>query len=171
MHCSVSCCTFCKLWRNFGVSVPSIISTDFLFQSLWFVSGFKALLLVIVWPVSGYNQLVCFKGFSDLSYSCHLQLKQCLPPFLDKNSTHHHDFLRHSQVCLCRPSWASAFKHNLWFALTLPPLKWLTEQDNPKSLQSLQSAQHDTLNLAVKWNWNFQVWLPFLIAIYFYKPT
>ena len=111
MHCSVSWCTFCKLWRNFGVSVPSIISTDFLFQSLWFVSGFKALLLVIVRPVSGYIQLVCFKGFSDLSYSCHLQLKQCLPPFLDKNSPHHHDFLRHSQFCLCRPSWASAFKH------------------------------------------------------------
>ena len=28
-----------------------IISTDFLFQSLWFVYGFKGLLLVIVRPV------------------------------------------------------------------------------------------------------------------------
>ena len=92
-------------------AVPSIISTDFLFQSLLFVSGFKGLLLVIVRPFSGYNQIVCFKDFSDLSYSCHLQLKQCLPPFLDKNSTHHRDFLRHSQFCLCKTNWASAFKH------------------------------------------------------------
>ena len=81
------------------------------FNPFGFVSGCKGLLLVIVRPVSGYNQLVCFKDFSDLSYSCHLQLKQCLPPFLDKNSTHHCNFLRHSQFCLCRLSWVSAFKH------------------------------------------------------------
>ena len=44
--------------------------------------------------ISGHNQLVCFKYFSDLSYSCHLQIEQCLPPSVGKNSTHHHDFLR-----------------------------------------------------------------------------
>ena len=32
----------------------------------------------------------------------------------------------------------------LWFSLTLPPLKWLTKQKNPKSLRSLQNAQLDT---------------------------
>ena len=33
--------------------------------------------------------------------------------------------------------------------ITLPPLRWLTEQKNPKSLRSLQNAQRDTTNLAV----------------------
>ena len=37
----------------------------------------------------------------------------------------------------------------LWFALTPPSLKWLTEQKNPKYLLSLQNAQRDTTNFAV----------------------
>ena len=157
IHCSVSHCAFCKLWRNLGVSVPSIISTDFLFQSLWFVSGFKGLLLVFVWPFSGYNQIVCFKDFSDLSYSCHLQLKQCCLLFWTKIPlTIAISFAIPSFVYVGR---AGRVHSNIWFVLTLPPLKWLIELDNPKSLQSLQSAQRNTLNLAVKWKWNFQVWL------------
>ena len=65
-----------------------------------------------------------------------LARKQCLPPALNKNSTHHRDFLRfswvvkgHSQFCFCGPSWVSCVA--LWCALTPPPLKWLTEQKNP----------------------------------------
>ena len=37
----------------------------------------------------------------------------------------------------------------LWFPLTLPSLKWLTEQKNPKFLRSLQYEQGDTTNYAV----------------------
>ena len=53
----------------------------------------------------------------------------------------------------------------LWFALTPPSLKWLTEQKNPKSLQSLQNAQRDTTNFAVilfvynmmiGWSWRIE---------------
>ena len=33
-----------------------------------------------------------------------------------------------------------------WFALTLPPLKWLTEQKNP-----FENAPRDTANLAILW--------------------
>ena len=38
----------------------------------------------------------------------------------------------------------------LWFALTPPSLKWLTEQKSPKSLWILQNMWHDTTNFAVK---------------------
>ena len=37
----------------------------------------------------------------------------------------------------------------LWFALTPPSLKWLTEQKNAKSLLSLQNAQRETTNFVV----------------------
>ena len=97
---------------------------------LWFVvGGFRCVFFIYCvarfvacdLPVSGYNRLACLEDFSVLSYSCHLQ--ECLPPSLDKNSTHHRDFLRRSQFCFCEPSWASVFKH-CGFALTPPPLKW-----------------------------------------------
>ena len=38
----------------------------------------------------------------------------------------------------------------LWFALTPPPLKWLTEQKNPKFLRGFRNTQRDTTNVAVK---------------------
>ena len=37
----------------------------------------------------------------------------------------------------------------LWLALTPPPLKWLTEQKNPKSLRSLQNMKRNATNLLV----------------------
>ena len=41
-------------------------------------------------------------------------------------------------------------KHvTLWFALTSPSLKWLTEKKNPKSLLSFQNAQRDTTNFVI----------------------
>ena len=42
----------------------------------------------------------------------------------------------------------------MWFALTPPLLKWLTEQKNPKYLRSLQNSQRDTTNFTVNWNFN-----------------
>ena len=38
----------------------------------------------------------------------------------------------------------------LWFALTPPSLKWLTEQKSPKSLWILQNMRRDTTNFALK---------------------
>ena len=80
-----------------------------------------------------------------------LARKQCLPPALNKNSTHHCDFLRfswavkgHSQFCFCGPSWVSCVA--LWCALTPPLLKWLTEQ---KTHSKFANTQRDITNLAI----------------------
>ena len=89
-------------------------------------------------PVSGYNRLVCFEDFSDLSYSCHLQESNvCLLPST-KNSTHHSDFLHHSQFCFCGPnaSLAARSKENTHGCIR-------------RLLRSLQNAQRDTTNLAL----------------------
>ena len=47
------------------------------------------------------------------------------------------------------------------------PLRWLTEQKNPKFLRSLQNAQGDTTNFAITWpvrtRCNFIVWYSFTL--------
>ena len=122
----VSLCAFCVFWRNFGFfcsikhlnrplrkhiftwTSSNVHGLWFViggFQSLRFVSVFLGLLLVIV-----LFQAIIDKDFSDLSYSCHFQLKQCLPPFQDKNFTHPGNCLCHSQFCFCGPSW-EALEH------------------------------------------------------------
>ena len=93
------------------VSVPSIILANLLgntcllvigaFRSTLFVSVFQGspLVIALFHTVSGLDQLVFVEAFYDLSYFCLLQkikIKQCLPPALNKNSTHHRDFLCYS---------------------------------------------------------------------------
>ena len=76
-------------------------------------SVFQGSLLVIVQVRAIMDQFASknFLIFLVLDYLSLARIKQCLPPSLDKNSTHHRDCLRHSQFWFCGPSWASAFKH------------------------------------------------------------
>ena len=130
-------------------------------RSLWFVIvRFRSFSLCYVWrfvacdrSVSGNNRPlvlnVCFVDFYDLSYSCHLQAS-AVPPFFDKNSlTIIKSFavLEQSRVIL-RISPKLGEHVTLWFALTPPKLKWLTEQKNP-TLWTLQKGQRDTTKFAV----------------------
>ena len=77
--------------------------------------------------------------------------------FQNSCSTYNHrNFSRvYLLVKMRRKPWQGLFSAKLgehvtlWFTLTLPSLKWLTEQKNPKSLLSLQNAQRDTTNFAV----------------------
>ena len=77
----VSHCAFCKLQRNFGFSVLSIILAHLLGNtftcdkciSIHFVCFCVPRLVAYDRPVSDNNRLVFFKDFSDLSYSCPLQ--------------------------------------------------------------------------------------------------
>ena len=124
------------------------------FRSVLFVSVFQGLLLVIV-PFRATVVSLLGKFFWAVLFLSLARIKQCLPPSLDKNSTHHRDFLCHwfSVLFLCTKLGKRV--QTLWFALTSPSLKRLTEQKNPKSPRSLHNAQCDTTNLAVtehKWS-------------------
>ena len=66
------------------------------------------------------------------------RIKKCLPPSLDKNSTHHRDFLHHSQFCFCGPSASLAARS-----------KENTHGCIRRLLRWLQNAQRDTTNLAL----------------------
>ena len=131
-------------------------------HSLWFVIGgfryilflscFKSLLLCDR-PVSGNNRLV---KFVLQIFMIFFILVTC------KNNATPASFVRQN---IHSPSWfPSLFLRSpesfsakldvhvtLWFAVTLPSLKWLTEQKNPKSLRSLQNAQCHTMNFAVNY--------------------
>ena len=68
-------------------------------------------------PISGYNQLVCFKDwfFWPFLFLSLARIKQCLPPSISKYSTHHRDFLcqrASSQFCFCGPYWWSRKTQN-----------------------------------------------------------
>ena len=105
-------------------------------------------------PVSGNSRPVLLKDFSDLSYSCLLQEKQCLPPALDE-STHHCNFLRYSSAVWSRSQFCFFGAKlgecvALWFALTPPPLKWLTEQKNPLEVCK-RAARYNEFGYNVEW--------------------
>ena len=150
-----------------GISVPSIILADLLGNTCllaqvqkvlvcdWWISirlvyfVFQGLLLCDH-PVSGNNRLVKFASQISLIF---LILVTC------KNKATSASFLWQKIHSLSRFPLlflsslelfsAKLGKHiTLWFALTLPLLKWLTEQKNPKSLRSLQYVQHGTTNFA-----------------------
>ena len=132
-----------------GFSVPSIILADLLgntcllvigvFRSTWFVSVFQGLLIVIALfrTVSGNDWLVLFAAFYDLSYSCLLQESNvCLLPStkIPLIIAISFAFLEQFRVILNFVFAGQAGLGEcvaLWFALTPPPLKWLTEQKNP----------------------------------------
>ena len=104
----VSRCAFWKLRKNFGFfcsfnHVDLLGNTCLLvigaFWSTLFVSVFQGSLLVIALfrTVSGNDRLVFFEAFSwSFLFLSLKRIKQCLPPALNKNSTHHRDFL-----CYC----------------------------------------------------------------------
>ena len=125
------------------------------FKRSWFVIRFVCFafqgLLLCDRPVSGNNGLV---KFALQIFKIFLILVTC------KNKATSASFLWQkihspSRFPLLFSSSLESFSAKLgehvtlWFALTLPSLKWLTEQKNPKSLLSLQNAQSDTTNFAV----------------------
>ena len=128
-------------------------------HGLWFVIGrFRSVLFLWCFKVRCFV-IILFRAIIDLLsllrrffwsflFLSLARIKQRLPPSFDKKSTHHRDFLRYSWAVQShsQPSWASI---TMWFAITPPSLKWLTEQKNPKSLLSLHYAQRDTMNFAV----------------------
>ena len=119
-------------------------------RSVLLVSCFKVPCFVIVLS-SGNNRLV---KFASQIFMIFLILVTC------KNKATCASFLRQKIHSPSRfPSLflsslesfsAKLGEHvTLWFALTPPSLKWLTEQKNPKSLLSLQNAQRHTTNFAI----------------------
>ena len=115
------------------------------FWSVLFASYFKVRCFVIVlfWAIIDWLSLLCrfFWSFAFLSLAI---IKQHLPISFDKKSTHHHDFLQLESFS------AKMGEHvTLWFVLTSPSPKCLTEQVNPKSLQRLQYVQCDTTNFTL----------------------
>ena len=82
-------------------------------------------------PVSGNNRSVFFTDFSDLSYS-YLMSASCPRQKFHSLSRFPSLFLSSLESC-----WVLFLRAKLgervalWFALTPPPVKWLTEQKNP----------------------------------------
>ena len=114
----------------------------------FFVLHFKVCCFVIIlfWAIIDWLSLLRRFSWSFLFLSL-ARIMQCLPPSFNKKSTHHRDLRCYSWTV---KSLAKLGEHvTMWFALTPPSLKWLMEQKNPKSLQSLQYAQGDTTNFAV----------------------
>ena len=118
-----------------GFSVPSITLAALLGNiSLLVICAFLSTLF--------WSFLFLFFFFS--------RIKQCLPPALDKKSTHHRDFLRyswavqsHSRFCFCGPSWASALHCDL-HKLRTHSNDWR----NRKTHSKFVNAQRDPTNLA-----------------------
>ena len=120
---------FANFERILGFSVPSIILADLLgntFTCDWCILIHSVCFCVsrsvaCDRPVSGNNQIVFFgRFFWSFLFLSLARIKQCLPPALDKNSTHHRDFLRYSwavlsysKFCFCGPSWVSALNCDL----------------------------------------------------------
>ena len=93
-------------------------------RSVWIVSVFQGLLLVIV----PFRAIV--ENFSELAYSCHLQEQSnvCLLPSTKIPLTIAISFAIDSQFCFCGPSWASAFKHCDLHWPRLHSKDWRTEK-------------------------------------------
>ena len=144
----VSRCSFCKLRRNFGFFCAANLHSGPLrkhvFTCDWCISIHLVCFCVSRFAACDRPVSYCFGQWSTsflrsfkwsfLSLSL-ARIKQCLPPALDKNSTHHGHFLRYSWAVLSHSFLFLRAKLGecvaLWFALTPPPLKWLTRQKNP----------------------------------------
>ena len=135
----VSRCLFCKLRWNF-CSVSHLKKHMFTwtsskdhdlwfviggFRSVWFVSVFQGLLIVIV-PFRAIVVSLLRKFFWAVLFLSLARIKQCLPPSLDKNSTHHCDSPRHWFSILFLYTKLGKRVQTVLFALTSPPLKRLT---------------------------------------------
>ena len=153
-------CAFCKLRRNSGffcsVNHLSGPLRKHMFTCDWcilmhFVLQGSLLKMVLFRTVSGNNRLVFLRSFLwSFSFLSLARIKQCLPPALDKNSTHHRDFLLYSwavrsfSILFLRAKLGECVA--LWFALTPPPVRWLTEQKSPLEVCN---TQRDKTNLAI----------------------
>ena len=71
------------------------------------------------------RRFLCYFLFLSLS-----RIKQCLPPSLDKNSTHYRDFLHHSQSCFCEPSWAA--RSIIVISISANPTQMIDGNGEPK---------------------------------------
>ena len=102
-------------------------------------------------PVSGNNRLVKFASQIFMIFLILVTCKNKATPASFLRQTIHSPS-RFSLLFLSslEQELAKLGEHvTLWFALTPPSLKWLTEQKNPKSPLSLQNAQRNTMNFAV----------------------
>ena len=130
----VSRCAFCKFWRNFGYFC-SVNHLSEPFRKHMFTCGWCILIHFVCFCVSMFTACGrpvshCFGPWStsflwsflwSFLFLSLAKINQCLPPALNKISTHHDDFLRyswvvwgHSQFCFCRPSWANAWHCDLY---------------------------------------------------------
>ena len=178
----VSCSVFCKLWRNFGffcsVNHLSGPLRTYMFtgmsskgHGLWFViGGFRSVLFVSGFKVRCFV-IVLFWGNNRLVELALQVFLIFLIPVTCKNKATSASFLWQkihspSQFPSLFLSSLGSFSAKLgehvtlWFALTPPSLKWLTDQKNPKSLRSLQYTQRDTMNWAVT---SIPVWVSILV--------
>ena len=140
------CCAFCKLRRNFeffySVNHSSGPLRKHMFTCDWcisiqFVCFCVSRFIACDHPLLGNNNwLVFFKDFSDLSYSCLLQewRMSASSPLQKVHSSSRFPPLFFSSlesfsVLFLLAKLDECFVS--WFAVTPPPLKWLTEQKNP----------------------------------------
>ena len=131
---------FVALWLSYFGPNNRLVKFALQIFFLIFLSLFKWCSIICSWK----NVQIIFVSFTSVEGTPLFRGKetsiQCLPPSFDKKSTHHRDFLFSAELS----------EHiTMWFALTPPSQKRLTEQIKPKSLRSLQCAQRNTTNFAV----------------------
>ena len=134
---------FCKLRKNFGffcsVSYRSGPLRKHVFTCDWCISIHFVCFCFstfVAWdrPLSGNNQLVFFKDFSDVLFfqvSCKNKTMSASCPLQNVHSSSWFPSLFLSSLESFSVLFLWAKLGELWFALTPPPLKWLMEQKNP----------------------------------------
>ena len=137
------CCAFCKLRRNFGffcsVSHCSGPLRKHMFTCDWcisihFVCVCFSRFVACDRPLLGNNRLVFFKDFSDvlfLQVSCKNKAMSASYPLQNVHSSSRFPSLFLSSLESFSVLFLRAKLGESWYALTPPPLKWLTEQKNP----------------------------------------
>ena len=103
-------------------------------------------------PVSGNNRLVKFASQIFLIFLILATCKnKATSVSLPRQKIHSPSWFPSLFLTSLESFSAKLGQHvTLWFALTSPSLKWLTEEKNPKSLRSLQYAQRDATNFAIR---------------------